>query len=164
MEKIKLRGERWPWRNGAWMRRIIYCPQVLRWFVWMLKGLDYDKMAGAGGVSSGSHWKGLCHVLEVSRVSFKSYIQIVTVMNSVISGTLVQVKSMKKSHSFPTEAFRLQVSYSGSTGGLYRNLLDYRHKNRQMKKDISLLKITVWIKYIFTVSLEKYEINCNTQK
>lgn len=101
MEKIKLRGERWPWRNEAWMRRIIYCPQVLRWFVWMLKGLDYDKMAGAVGGSSGSHWKGLCHVLEVSRVSFRSYIQIVTVMNSVISGTLVQVKSMKRSHSFP---------------------------------------------------------------
>lgn len=126
-------------------------------------GLWQDGRGGGWG-SSGSHWKGLCHVLEVSRVSFRSYIQIVTVMNSVISGTLVQVKSMKKSHSFPTEAFRLQVSYSGSTGGLYRNLLDYRHKNRQMKKDISLLKITVWIKYIFTVSLEKYEINCNTQK
>lgn len=43
--------------------------------------LDAEKTVG-GGVSNGSHCKGLCHVLEVSRVSFRSYIQIVTVMNS----------------------------------------------------------------------------------
>lgn len=48
MEKIKLRGERWQWRNADWMRRIMYCPQVLRWFVWILKELDYDKAAGGG--------------------------------------------------------------------------------------------------------------------
>lgn len=134
-----------------------YCLQILRGSIWLLKWLDYNKEMG----ETGFIWeKNMCHVLEVSGVLFRSHITNSNSDKFKVSSrnrglSVVYERNQLFSHqSHLSLGLRIQF-FVFRISGLYSKLLEYRGKRIRVK-------ITIWIKYIFIVSLEKYEVNCNT--
>lgn len=99
----KLREKGWQQWGGAWMRRVIYCPQILRWSAWLMKWLNCDKL----GRGTGFIWeKNMCHVLEISGVLFRSYITNCNSDKFMVSSRNIGLSSVyeKKPTLFPSEA------------------------------------------------------------
>lgn len=88
------------------MRRVIYCPQILRWSAWLMKWLNCDKL----GRGTGFIWeKNMCHVLEISGVLFRSYITNCNSDKFMVSSRNLGLSSVyeKKPTLFPSEALSL---------------------------------------------------------